>query len=444
MPLCTTATRPFWPRWGWALTSLGAPWVAQRVCPMPVVDGGSGCSSMAFSRLASLPARLSEAMRAAVDDRDAGGVVAAVLQAAQSLDDDVPSLLVPDVAHDSAHGRQSRSGDALGQTQAGPRVARMSNGSHPSESSPYVELDRDAWAALGRATEQPLTPEEIDRVRGLGDELDLDEVQQVYLPLSRLLSLYVKAAGDLHRTHRGVPAPAAAPAHAVRDRARRLGGGRQVHDRARAAADARPLARAPQRRAGHHRRLPAAQRRAPSPRAAAPQGLPGVLRPQGAAQVRHRHQVGQGRGRGADRTPTSSTTSSPTRRSWCSGPTSSSSRASTCSSPPGSAQDGRVGLAVSDFFDFSVYVDAATSDIRRWYTDRFLRLRETAFRDPASYFARYASLSHDEAVDEATRIWDEINGPNLKQNVQPTRSRATLVLRKDHDHSVRWVRLRKL
>ena len=109
-----------------------------------------------------------------------------------------------------------------------------------------------------------------------------------------------------------------------------------------------------------------------------------------------------------------------------------------------SAPDGRTGLAVSDFFDFSVYVDAATSDIRRWYTDRFLRLRETAFRDPASYFARYASLSHDEAVAEANRIWDEINGPNLKQNVQPTRSRATLVLRKDHDHSVRWVRLRKL
>ena len=79
--------------------------------------------------------------------------------------------------------------------------------------------------------------------------------------------------------------------------------------------------------------------------------------------------------------------------------------------------DGRTGLAVSDFFDFSVYVDAATDDIRRWYTDRFLRLRETAFRDPASYFARYASLSHAEAVAEANRIWDEINGPNLEQNV---------------------------
>jgi type I pantothenate kinase len=106
--------------------------------------------------------------------------------------------------------------------------------------------------------------------------------------------------------------------------------------------------------------------------------------------------------------------------------------------------DGRTGLAVSDFFDFFVYVDAALTDIKGWYVDRFLRLRETAFRDPASYFRKYAALSHDEAVDEATRIWDSINEPNLVQNVAPTRSRANLVLRKDTDHSVRYVRLRKL
>ena len=74
----------------------------------------------------------------------------------------------------------------------------MANGAN-GEASPYVELEREAWAALGRATEQPLTPEEIERVRGLGDELDLDEVTQVYLPVSRLLSLYVEAAGKLHR-----------------------------------------------------------------------------------------------------------------------------------------------------------------------------------------------------------------------------------------------------
>ena len=82
-------------------------------------------------------------------------------------------------------------------------------------------------------------------------------------------------------------------------------------------------------------------------------------------------------------------------------------------------EDGRTGLAISDFFDFSVYVDAATGDIRRWYTDRFLRLRETSFRNPASYFARYGDLSEDEAVAESRRIWDTINGPNLEQNVVP-------------------------
>jgi len=106
--------------------------------------------------------------------------------------------------------------------------------------------------------------------------------------------------------------------------------------------------------------------------------------------------------------------------------------------------DGRPGLAVSDFFDFSVYVDAATADIRRWYTERFLRLRETAFREPASYFRRYADLTEDEAVAEAGRIWDTINGPNLSRNIAPTRARASLVLRKAGDHSVRWVRLRKI
>jgi type I pantothenate kinase len=106
--------------------------------------------------------------------------------------------------------------------------------------------------------------------------------------------------------------------------------------------------------------------------------------------------------------------------------------------------DGRTGLALSDYFDFGIYVDAATDDVRSWYVDRFLRLRDTAFANPASYFRRYADLSEDEARATALQIWDEINGPNLVQNILPTRSRATLVLRKDRDHSVRYVRLRKI
>src|SRR6478735_5944355 len=85
------------------------------------------------------------------------------------------------------------------------RMPRMTSvtGDAGRESGPFVELERDAWAALGAATEQPLTAEEIERVRGLGDELDLDEVQQVYLPLSRLLSMYVQSASALHQAQEG-------------------------------------------------------------------------------------------------------------------------------------------------------------------------------------------------------------------------------------------------
>ncbi|MEO8850181.1 MAG: type I pantothenate kinase, partial [Allobranchiibius sp.] len=101
-------------------------------------------------------------------------------------------------------------------------------------------------------------------------------------------------------------------------------------------------------------------------------------------------------------------------------------------------------LALSDFFDFSVYVDAREEDIKGWYVDRFLALRATAFADPASYFHRYAALTDDEACTRAAHIWSDINGPNLRENILPTRSRATLVLTKGSDHSVRRVRLRKL
>jgi type I pantothenate kinase len=100
-------------------------------------------------------------------------------------------------------------------------------------------------------------------------------------------------------------------------------------------------------------------------------------------------------------------------------------------------------LAVSDLFDFTIYVDARTSDIARWYEERFLRLQRGAFANPRSYFHRYASLSEEEARTEAARIWKAINEPNLLQNILPTRPRASLVLRKGSDHSVSTVLLRK-
>ena len=99
---------------------------------------------------------------------------------------------------------------------------------------------------------------------------------------------------------------------------------------------------------------------------------------------------------------------------------------------------------VSDFFDFSIYVDALEADIEQWYIERFLTLRDTVFRDPSSYFHRYASLTPDDAAATARTIWSSINAVNLRENVQPTRERAHLILEKGRDHAVRRVRLRKL
>jgi type I pantothenate kinase len=99
---------------------------------------------------------------------------------------------------------------------------------------------------------------------------------------------------------------------------------------------------------------------------------------------------------------------------------------------------------VSDFFDFSIYVDASVADLRDWYVQRFERLRETVFQEPESYFHRFAELSAEEATATALRIWEEINEVNLRENVLPTRERADLILEKGPRHSVQQVRLRKL
>jgi type I pantothenate kinase len=101
-------------------------------------------------------------------------------------------------------------------------------------------------------------------------------------------------------------------------------------------------------------------------------------------------------------------------------------------------------IFVSDYFDFSIYVDAETDYIRNWYVERFFTLRETAFRDPRSYFWRYAELSDEEALATASGIWSSINEKNLVENILPTRERADLILVKEADHSISEVRLRRL
>jgi len=110
--------------------------------------------------------------------------------------------------------------------------------------------------------------------------------------------------------------------------------------------------------------------------------------------------------------------------------------------------DGRSGPAprifVSDFFDFSIFIDAKEEHIRQWYVDRFLTFQKTVFQNPSAYFHRYAHLTSAEATQTAVQIWESINAVNLRQNILPTRERAHLILEKGEDHSVSSVQLRKL
>jgi type I pantothenate kinase len=311
------------------------------------------------------------------------------------------------------------------------------------EGSPYVELDRSAWAALGAATEQPLTAAEIDRVRSLGDQLDLAEVQQVYLPLSRLLSLYVDGAAQLHRAQEAFlqqPQPPRTPFVVG------VAGSVAVGKSTTARVLQQMLAHWPE-----HPRvslvttdgflLPNAEleRRGILDRKGFPESYDRKALLRFVIDIKSGEEVVTA--------PSYSHLTYdvvPDRPVVVNRPDIVVVEGLNVLQPARVSDDGRTGLAVSDFFDFSIYVDAATSDIRRWYVERFQRLRETAFRDPSSYFAKYADLTETEADIEADRLWDTINGPNLRHNIAPTRSRASLVLRKAGDHSVSWVRLRKL
>src|SRR3712207_4746728 len=107
-------------------------------------------------------------------------------------------------------------------------------------------------------------------------------------------------------------------------------------------------------------------------------------------------------------------------------------------------KDGKAIPFVSDYFDFSIYLDADEDDLERWYVDRFLKLRQTAFRDPRSFFRKYADLSEDEAIATAESLWTRINLINLRENIVPTRQRASLILRKGASHRIEQVALRRL
>ncbi|WP_089252752.1 type I pantothenate kinase [Rhodococcoides kyotonense] len=306
-----------------------------------------------------------------------------------------------------------------------------------SESSPYVEFDRKQWRTLRQSTPLVLTEEELVGLRGLGEQIDLEEVAEVYLPLARLIHLQVAARQRLF----AATATFLGEKHPDRQVPFVIGVAGSV------AVGKSTTARVLQAllaRWDHHPRVDLVT-------------TDGFLYP--TAELMRRgilHRKGF--------------PESYDRRKLLRFVTEVKSGAEEVAAPVYShvSYDIVKGqlhmvrqpdiliveglnvlqtgprLMVSDLFDFSIYVDARIEDIESWYVRRFLALRETSFADPEAHFHHYANLSDEHARIAAEDLWHSINLPNLVDNILPTRPRATMVLRKDADHTINRLRLRKL
>lgn len=304
--------------------------------------------------------------------------------------------------------------------------------------SPFDEVDRQRWAALAPSTERPLTETELVQLRGLGDALDEREVAEVYVPLSRLLSLYAVGARGLHQATRSFLGEAGQPTPFVIGVAGSVAVGKSTIARLlRELLSRWPDTPRVERVTTDGFLLPTAEL-----------GRRGILHRKGFPESYDRRALLRFVARvkaGAEevRAPVYSHLSYdrvPDAEIIVRRPDILIVEGLNVLQPPAPG----TALAVSDLFDFTIYVDARTSDIAQWYEDRFLALQRGAFTDPRSYFHRYAALSRDEAMAKAREIWREINEPNLVENILPTRARASLVLRKASDHTVETVLLRKI
>ncbi len=308
--------------------------------------------------------------------------------------------------------------------------------------SRFLEFTRAEWAALRASTPLPLTEPQLRGLVSVNERMSLDEVADVYLPLSRLLNLHVGATDKLHQATATFLDSRSPRVPFVIGIAGSVAVGKSTASRVLQALLSRwpshpqvdlvttdgflfPQRVLEARGMMERKGFPESYdvRRLVRFMADLKSGVPEVAAPvyshlaydivPGQFQVVRQPDIVIVEGLNVLQT--------------------------------GSGRAGRpMPMFVSDFFDFSIYVDAQETDIEQWYVDRFLALRDTIFRNPSSYFHRFAALSAVEAAETARGIWRTINLVNLHENVWPTRERAHLILEKGRDHAVRRVRLRRL
>ena len=308
--------------------------------------------------------------------------------------------------------------------------------------SPYRIFERDVWARLRADEPLTLTLTDVERLQSLNDPISLDEVAAIYLPLSRLLSFYVAAAQNLYASTQNFLLARDGKVPYIVGLAGSVSAGKSTSARVLKAlmsrwpntprveivtTDGFLLPNAELERLGLMER----------------KGFPESY--DGAALVKFLSRVKAGEP-AVDAPVYSHLVYDvvPGKRTLVERPDILIFEGLNVLQPPPLQRDGKPVQFVSDFFDFSIYLDAEEPLLRTWYVQRFMRLRDTAFRDPKSFFVRYSRLSEYEALRAANSLWDRINLPNLRENILPTRARADLILRKGEDHKIQEVALRKL
>jgi type I pantothenate kinase len=308
--------------------------------------------------------------------------------------------------------------------------------------SPYHVFSRAEWAALREDTPMTLTPDEVMRLRSMHDRLDIAEIEEIYLPLSRLLSLYVAATQRLFRAQQRFLSTEDAKMPYIIGVAGSVAVGKSTTARVLQALLARwpnvpkvdlvttdgflyPNAVLERDRLMERKGFPESY------------DLPTLLR--------FLYDIKAGR-RPVRAPVYSHLVYDVMSNHWLEidRPDILVVEGLNVLQTGRLPRDGKAIPFVSDFFDFSIYLDADEDVLMQWYVERFLALRGTAFRDPKSYFHRYSQLSDAEASATATSIWTRINLVNLHENILPTRQRADLILKKQKSHMVQQVALRKL